>query len=139
MNALLQFGLSNTLFAGAIACVAIVVARWWRNPHVVRALWLIVLVKLLMPPLVAFEWPRLNHLAVKGDQQVEPAAQLTMVSTDLGSEAGLVPLASASAMAATAPAWTWSQVAAGMVIVWLIGSVVVFAIGVFRILRFHCL
>jgi uncharacterized protein (TIGR03067 family) len=43
----------NALVAACLAVVAYGVTRLWRNPYVAHALWLIVLVKLVTPPLVS--------------------------------------------------------------------------------------
>jgi len=49
---LLTIGLSNACFSLALAIVAVVVARTTRRPHLANLLWLLVLVKLVTPPLV---------------------------------------------------------------------------------------
>jgi hypothetical protein len=49
---LLAIGISNALAAGVLALVALAAARLLRRPAVTHALWLLVLVKLLTPPLV---------------------------------------------------------------------------------------
>src|SRR5690606_3720612 len=57
VNQLIEVALSNTLIAAAIAIVALATSRRWKNPHVARALWIVVIVKLVMPPLFAFPSP----------------------------------------------------------------------------------
>jgi beta-lactamase regulating signal transducer with metallopeptidase domain len=52
MHTLLEIGLSNALAALVLAVVALVGTRLCRHPAVVHALWLLVLIKLLTPPLV---------------------------------------------------------------------------------------
>src|SRR3954469_21880135 len=51
MQAILHIALSNTLLAGALALVALAVSRVFRRPALSHALWLIVLLKLITPPL----------------------------------------------------------------------------------------
>jgi beta-lactamase regulating signal transducer with metallopeptidase domain len=59
MELLLQVGLSNALVAGGLALVAVAVSSVCRRPAVIHALWLLVLLKLVTPPLVRVPvpWP----------------------------------------------------------------------------------
>src|SRR5438876_10203328 len=52
METLLRIGLSNAVAALLLALVVVTVACLWRRPAVLHALWLLVLVKLVTPPLV---------------------------------------------------------------------------------------
>jgi beta-lactamase regulating signal transducer with metallopeptidase domain len=52
MNAWLDFGLSNAVAATLLALVAALATRFCRRPQVVLVLWLLVLAKLLAPPIV---------------------------------------------------------------------------------------
>jgi hypothetical protein len=75
MNGLLQVALSNAL-AAAILAAAVAVPAWLlrhRRPAVVHALWLVVLVKLVTPPLwkLPVAWP---HLAAVATTAPLPAA-----------------------------------------------------------------
>ena len=51
MTSLLEVGLSNALVALLIAILAVVACKIWRQPTVAHTLWLLVLVKLITPPL----------------------------------------------------------------------------------------
>jgi beta-lactamase regulating signal transducer with metallopeptidase domain len=54
---------SNIAVAGALALLAIVITRVWRNPHLAHALWLLVLLKLVTPPIVQAplpQWPLIS-------------------------------------------------------------------------------
>jgi hypothetical protein len=51
MTSFLQIALSNVVFAALLAMVALAVSRLWKNQHVVHLLWVIVLAKLVTPPL----------------------------------------------------------------------------------------
>lgn len=55
MSALLQIGLVNAAVATVLACLAAVIGRKVRRPALVHALWLVVLMKLVTPPV--FELP----------------------------------------------------------------------------------
>src|SRR5215813_7963362 len=59
MSPLLQVGLSNCVMALALAAVAASAGRWCRRPAVAHGLWLLVLLKLVTPPLVTVPvpWP----------------------------------------------------------------------------------
>ncbi|HVS39937.1 MAG TPA: M56 family metallopeptidase, partial [Gemmataceae bacterium] len=52
METLLRIGLSNAVAALLLALVVLAVACLWRRPAVLHALWLLVLIKLVTPPLV---------------------------------------------------------------------------------------
>ena len=60
MMAWLEFGLSNALMATALAVVAQVVTRCMRRPQLAFIVWLLVLAKLLVPPLVSVPLPTLR-------------------------------------------------------------------------------
>ena len=59
MDTLLQIGLSNTVMAGVLALAAFGVGKACRRPALAHALWLLVLLKLVTPPLVRVPvpWP----------------------------------------------------------------------------------
>lgn len=57
MDPLLHATLSNSLLAALLALVAAAVARVWRRPALAHGLWLLVLLKLLTPPLVSLPLP----------------------------------------------------------------------------------
>jgi beta-lactamase regulating signal transducer with metallopeptidase domain len=59
METLLRIGLSNAIVALLMALMVVTVACVWRRPAVLHALWLLVLVKLVTPPLiwVRIPWP----------------------------------------------------------------------------------
>jgi len=54
---LLQIGLVNAAIATLLACGVALVSRKVRRPALIHALWIVVLVKLVTPPLVAVELP----------------------------------------------------------------------------------
>ena len=51
MNALLQIGLSNAAVCGAMTILLLPVARWLRRPALTHALCVLILIKMLTPPL----------------------------------------------------------------------------------------
>ena len=57
MESLLHVVLSNTAFACAVGVIAFAVQRIGRSPQLAHALWLLVLIKLVTPPLYSFDLP----------------------------------------------------------------------------------
>lgn len=57
MDAWVDLALMNAALAGALACLVFLATRVWKNPHIARALWLCVLLKLVAPPLYRFPIP----------------------------------------------------------------------------------
>ncbi len=51
MGSLVVIGLANALFAGMLALAALLAGRYSRRPALVHGLWLLVLLKLVTPPL----------------------------------------------------------------------------------------
>lgn len=68
MNAWLEFGLSNGVAATLLALGAALTTRFCRRPQVVLVLWLLVLAKLLAPPIVG-----LPAVSLRSYLPVEPA------------------------------------------------------------------
>ena len=54
METLLDIGITNAVSATVLALVALVSSRWIKRPAVVHTLWLLVLLKLIAPPIVPF-------------------------------------------------------------------------------------
>jgi WD40 repeat protein/beta-lactamase regulating signal transducer with metallopeptidase domain len=90
MSTLLAFGLTNAVCAAVLALLALAVSRATRRPALAHALWLLVLLKLVTPPLFGPSLPVLpadegappnatvavlNELVARS-QQPEPAGQL---------------------------------------------------------------
>ena len=60
MQALIEIGLSNIAMAAALAVVAVVAGRTFRRPALTHSLWLLVLIKLITPPLFFVPMPFLT-------------------------------------------------------------------------------
>ena len=58
MNALLTIVGHNTVVAIVLSLVVFGLTRVWRNPPVAHVLWLVVLLKLVAPPIMRLDWPR---------------------------------------------------------------------------------
>lgn len=52
MASLLQIGLTNAVLSAILATLVLAITRFYKNPHVAHVLWMVVLLKLVTPPLV---------------------------------------------------------------------------------------
>jgi WD40 repeat protein/beta-lactamase regulating signal transducer with metallopeptidase domain len=57
VGSLVEIGMANALLAGLLATVALLVGRYSRRPALIHSLWLLVLLKLVTPPLVPLPIP----------------------------------------------------------------------------------
>jgi beta-lactamase regulating signal transducer with metallopeptidase domain len=57
MTAILEIAASNVILSALLAVVAIAATRVWRSPQLAHGLWLLVLLKLITPPLVSVSPP----------------------------------------------------------------------------------
>lgn len=120
MTSLVAGGLSNALWAALLAAVALASSRWLRRPALAHLLWIIVLAKLVTPPLVELPLDRwlgrpsgwLSEAAAsfKPANASEPAASVARPKTEVP------PVASQSrataSEAAIVPVEPWSDSAA---------------------------
>ncbi|MFO0896958.1 MAG: M56 family metallopeptidase [Pirellulales bacterium] len=74
LDSLLVAALDNALGATVLAGVVFLITRWWRNPLVVHALWLLVLVKLVAPPVVPLHWGMSSASLLRLPSAPAPAA-----------------------------------------------------------------
>jgi beta-lactamase regulating signal transducer with metallopeptidase domain len=162
MNAWLEIGLSNALVATALALAAWLVTRVVRRADVVFFIWLIVLVKLVSPPLVSIPWevaPTRESFAVKGAEDdgaamtsigertdhvatPVPGREFAMIAGDATREATMAP-SPPSLVKPTTGGWrlhdlsdSVAQLVPLVGCIWLTGSVCWFALAAIRIVRF---
>ena len=76
--ALLEIGLSNLAVAAALAGLALAAGRWGTRPALTHALWLLVLLKLVTPPVVHLHVPLLPAIPVERTAPVAPTRDLTV-------------------------------------------------------------
>ena len=137
MDSFLQFGLSNLYVSLLLALAAWLVQSRGKNPLLAHMLWLLVLVKLLTPPMFNFS---VDYLPSIGPSQAEA------ISLDpyhfLGAE-GVADTASPELVAVSRggepTSWipmSW-QVGNTLGAIWLLGSLVVLVWSLIRIARFH--
>jgi beta-lactamase regulating signal transducer with metallopeptidase domain len=134
MDTLLHAGLSNAAAAAVLAVIAAIVGYFCRRPAVRHALWLLVLLKLVTPPLVDVPVPWLANAATPADEPLLLTAQADpepdpgdVVELTLAEEAeppadagDLLPAAAAEEPPAPPPV-EWRPL---LIAVWLGGSAV---------------
>src|SRR4051812_48066866 len=91
MDSLVDIGLRNAVFAVPFAVAALLAGRFVRRPALTHALWLLVLVRLLLPPLwsVAVPKPAALHDApvlAAATPAVEPATEPTVEAPAMATE-----------------------------------------------------
>lgn len=142
MQTLIPLIIGNTAVAAALAMVAWICSRCGR-PALAHAVWLLVIVKLLTPPLWRFELPAAPQLrsaelaavvplrAVARESQLPPPAR-----PHAASQAASVPPSTSTPAAEPirSPAYSPMQLLAGG---WVAGSVCVLAIAAIRLVRFR--
>lgn len=148
MTSLVEMGLSNALAALLLAIVAVVVGLVCRQPALVHALWLLVLLKLVTPPLVpvAVPWPKPVEVpAIEEEKSDELTPKLGVVflegpeGEDVAGVEEQEPVAPVEeeliADEAVSPAFTiaWAPWLGGA---WVAGAVLWFAIASVRLWRF---
>jgi beta-lactamase regulating signal transducer with metallopeptidase domain len=142
VDTLLHVGLGNAVAATALAILAAVVGRCGRRPALVHSLWLLVLLKLVTPPLihVPLPWPA---VAAGESPHTEEAPALLVdwpreeESTGGLAEGALQPAPEAPAPLAPAPAGAslpWQVV---VFAVWAGGALVWWGTAALRLVRFH--
>src|SRR5262245_31429035 len=81
MDPLLDIGLRNALLAAVLAVPALAASRWRRQPALAHALWVVVLLRLVAPPLwqVPVDWPA---------PALEVASNSTLPEAPIGEDEG---------------------------------------------------
>jgi len=160
MTTLLEIALVNAVLTAILASVVFVITRIWKNPHLAHILWLIVLLKMVTPPLVrvpiSFGFERnggdIAAIAQRGlssplltpssatEQDGDLISELAVGPTGLIKPSVEMPSESTvghetstrSTNTATRALWPFYV---GMV--WLCGSLLYVIIAGVRIIRFH--
>ncbi len=95
MQSVLEIVLSNSAIATLLAAIAMVAGRYCRRPTLLCGLWLLVLVKLVTPPLVRIPFGFLGEFAIAEPQvtrepkpALEPAAQVDPASNSADRSTG---------------------------------------------------
>ncbi|MCH7686454.1 MAG: hypothetical protein IH899_07205, partial [Planctomycetes bacterium] len=72
MNSIYPLLVSNVVLAALLAVLAVVLTKLWRNPQFAHALWLLVLVKLVTPPLIHVPMPHFTFGSGENAVDAEP-------------------------------------------------------------------
>jgi beta-lactamase regulating signal transducer with metallopeptidase domain len=133
MISLLQLCLGNVVGSACLAVPAFLVSRLGRNPHLSRGLWLLVLLKLVAPPVVPLWWPTNEREATHSqpDNLTSHSQSNNLIHVDL---AALLPPSVAVEYAEPEPmSVPWAEAVGA---IWLTGSVAVLVLTVRRVVRF---
>jgi beta-lactamase regulating signal transducer with metallopeptidase domain/Skp family chaperone for outer membrane proteins len=143
MNTLLLLGLSNALAALILAVPAALVSRLMRRPALAHVLWLLVLLKLVTPPLLFWpiSWPRAEPRAEsppketkQADEVVNPEPIELVVMEEAPVEWMPVELATPAAEPTPPLRIDVETALAG---IWLSGAVIWFFLAAYRVGRFR--
>src|SRR4051794_27674252 len=135
MEMLLHVGLSNAVAALALALLALLAGRLCRRPAVVHGLWLLVLLKLLTPPLFWIEvpsWPAPPRASTDADPLAVVPLQMALAAPDAARPPEAAPAAGAARVPERA-AWPWLTWLLGL---WVAGSACWFGLALCRLARF---
>jgi beta-lactamase regulating signal transducer with metallopeptidase domain len=145
VETLIRAGLANAAVAALLALAAVLVGRLMRRPRVAHVLWLLVLVKLVTPPMFTVSLPWLNGPDVE-------IAESELVAEVPPADAFLAPLQAVDTAPFADPVqpvaeqkpndvapetptrWSWIGVAFAL---WLSGALVCGCVAAVRIARFH--
>jgi len=149
MNDLLAWAAQNTLAALVFAVFVGGLMRVWRNPPVAHILWLLVLLKLVAPPLLRVDWSGLQRPALKhsveqyladgppiGAQTAEGRSVLVDRPIDRSTVQVLGASVNEHDFAASLPLY-WNRVAPVLLGLWLGGAALCALVIARRIVRFE--
>ena len=119
---LLQVGVSNLCISLVLAMAAWAVQRTGKRPSVVHLLWLLVLAKLVTPPLFTLPLVAIPGASVMGDVAIHGSSTSTAMPGD--------PVAEIATITAL------EFLRSGAVLLWLLGSACVLVWSLIRVLRF---
>lgn len=88
MTGFIEIGLSNVAMAALLAIVAASVNRCWRRPALTHALWLLVLVKLITPPLIFVPVFGSGPAAVSNQRSAVSSQQLAIRNQEVAKSEG---------------------------------------------------
>ena len=155
IESLFQVGISNACVAFLIAIAALAVGLFMKRPQLSHFLWLLVLIKLVTPPLFNLPVPQVTAPAkVAAVDRVEVETGLRVHGVDSDFRAGELPFSLEDSVAssrdneliqerlqsrfAILPA-LWNGARPWLGLVWLAGTLFIFAWSLFQILRFQSL
>lgn len=144
MNDLFDFAAQNTVAAVVLAILVYIVTRVWRSPPVAHLLWLLVLVKLVTPPIVRVDWSNLRPPAARApsgmNAHVSPAKSPRMQGSSHPSEQDLRQVVASQRKEPRfadklGRYWQWARPA--LLYLWLGGTGWCAVIAATRVVRFE--
>lgn len=146
MNVLLALGIHNTVVSLLLGLCVYGLTRVWRHPPVAHILWLLVLLKLVFPPLAPIELSalqafRLTHPRIAAVQRIDsPSVETNAHVVELAMLPSAVPMRSSRQnerhfVDVARP--FWDRVAPILAWLWLGGAAMAGLIAVRRIVRFE--
>jgi beta-lactamase regulating signal transducer with metallopeptidase domain len=138
VESLLSIALGNAVTATLLAAVVAVIARVWRRPAVLHALWLLVLLKFITPPLipVTVTWPGSADGDSSRMESSVAIAELPASNEPTERIRDDLPADAESDTPPPAPRANVSGVAI-LLTLWLSGALAWWTVAGVRLLRFH--
>lgn len=140
MDSLFQIGVSNACLACLIALVAMIVGAKSKRPHLAHLLWVLVLIKLVTPPIfnVPVEFSTApSELAasdlVVSDHREKPITRASDEKIELEQK----PVVESAAPINLSAVWSLAKPWIGLI--WLAGTLLIVVWSLVRVIRFHCL
>lgn len=139
---LLTAAISNSVVAGLLACVVVCITRWRSNAHVARSLWLLVLVKLVTPPIlpipISSTWSSKVEspivAEVSAPEFYAPKAQSTPTQIS-ASPIGITPQQRTTSPFGWDEIWRWTPQL--LVAIWFAGALIFVVVILLRYRAFH--
>ena len=139
---LFEYAFHNTAFAVVLAIVEYAFTRWMRNPPVAHLLWVLVLLKLVTPPLYHFELPETQLTALVSQNSNSPtvlplsdssatsplSTQTSVLDPNASDNSQLETISIQSLLSRAAILFGW---------IWIIGTVCFSLVAASRIFRFE--
>ncbi len=122
---LLEFSVNNVILSAAIAVVAYAVHRYGKLPVVAHLLWVLVLVKLVTPPVVTIPMLAIPQFGASGSETAVPLTGVELTAAQI-SELEL----------ASETSWWSAYGAPALLLCWALGSLVVLARSLCRVVHF---
>lgn len=141
METIFQFGISNATIACLLAIVAYSVGVYANRPKLTHLLWILVLVKLVTPPIFNLPLSLIaapsESVAAKFVSDKDPQGATVAIVDQVHSESEMDRGDLAASEVVSASFWNTTKPWLG--VAWLLGTISVLLISIARIVRFHLL
>ncbi len=121
MNELLAFAAHNTVAAAVLALFVFVLTRSRRNPPLAHILWILVLIRLVAPPVMRVEWSALDLATWNGQRELilanlprfdrQPAEFHSEIVSEANAHPSPASIANVDVALRTAPLWNRACIA----------------------------